>query len=242
MARQGYDVYRDWLNAPAFQDLLGPVDGLRGLDIGCGEGYNTRLTAARGARMTAADIVPTFVREAAREERRNPHGIRFCMCSGLELCFSAGAFDFVMATMCLMDMPRPADAIREVYRVLKPGGFFQFSILHPCFLTPRWRWLTDESGERTGVECGDYWHEMDGHIERWSFSAAPEAVREKHERFNVPRFTFRLSQWVNTLAETGFVIERMEEPRADEETAEACPYVADTRIVPLFLHVRCRKG
>ena len=37
-ARAGLDVYRDQVNTPAFLAMLPPVGGLRGLDIGCGEG------------------------------------------------------------------------------------------------------------------------------------------------------------------------------------------------------------
>ena len=51
LARAGYDVYRDHLNTPAFLAMLPEVAGLSGLDIGCGEGHNTRLLARRGARM-----------------------------------------------------------------------------------------------------------------------------------------------------------------------------------------------
>ena len=36
-----YDIYRDGLKTPAFLDMLPPVHGLCGLDIGCGEGSNT---------------------------------------------------------------------------------------------------------------------------------------------------------------------------------------------------------
>ena len=56
LARAGYDVYRDYLNTPAFFEILPDVKGLDGLDIGCGEGHNTRLLAKRGARITAVDI------------------------------------------------------------------------------------------------------------------------------------------------------------------------------------------
>ena len=61
-ARAGYDLYRDALNTPVFLANLPPVAGLKGLDIGCGEGSNTRKLAERGARMTAVDIAPTFIR------------------------------------------------------------------------------------------------------------------------------------------------------------------------------------
>ncbi len=65
-ARGGYDVYRDALNTPSFLAMLPPVEGLAGLDIGCGEGGNTRQVARLGARMTGIDIAPTFIRHAIK--------------------------------------------------------------------------------------------------------------------------------------------------------------------------------
>ena len=54
-ARAGYDLYRDALNTPVFLANLPAIAGLDGLDIGCGEGGNTRKLAQAGARMTAID-------------------------------------------------------------------------------------------------------------------------------------------------------------------------------------------
>ena len=46
--RMGCDLYRDYVNTPAFLSMLPDVKGLKGLDIGCGEGYNTRQVAKKG--------------------------------------------------------------------------------------------------------------------------------------------------------------------------------------------------
>lgn len=46
------------------------MTGRTGLDLGCGEGHNTRLLARRGARMTAIDITWRFLEAAVAEERR----------------------------------------------------------------------------------------------------------------------------------------------------------------------------
>ena len=54
--RRGADVAREWLNNPAFLAFVGDLRGRRVLDAGCGEGYNTRILARRGARMTGVDI------------------------------------------------------------------------------------------------------------------------------------------------------------------------------------------
>src|SRR3989442_11587429 len=84
LARGGYDVYRDRVNTPAFFAMLPEVRGLSGLDIGCGEGHNTRLLAQRGARMTAIDISNTFLRHASELEQKQPLGILYQLASAVE--------------------------------------------------------------------------------------------------------------------------------------------------------------
>jgi len=43
--RAGYDLYRDLFTLPAFLGFIPDLDGQRVIDLGCGEGYNTRLLA-----------------------------------------------------------------------------------------------------------------------------------------------------------------------------------------------------
>ena len=147
LSRAGYDIYRDSFNTPAFLELLPDVNGLHGLDVGCGEGHNTRLVARRGARMTAIDVSETFVRLAAQEEHRVPLGIEYVVADACELPFEEGRFDFIVAFMSLMDIPAPERAMAEAFRVLRPGGFLQFSICHPCFDTLHRVNLRDDTGK-----------------------------------------------------------------------------------------------
>jgi ubiquinone/menaquinone biosynthesis C-methylase UbiE len=241
LTRAGYDVYRDYLNTPSFFEMLPDVDGLSGLDIGCGEGHNTRLLAKRGARVTAVDISEVFVRHAKQMEQQEPLGISYQVASGVELPFADSSFDFVTGFMSFMDIPKTDCALAETYRVLKPGGFLQFSITHPCYDTPHRRNLRDESGLTYAIEVGDYFRSLQGEITEWLFSAAPPQVREGLPKFKVPRFTRTLSQWVNLLIEKGFLLERIEEPRPSDETVRKCAGVQDAQVVAYFLHVRVRK-
>jgi 2-polyprenyl-3-methyl-5-hydroxy-6-metoxy-1,4-benzoquinol methylase len=55
--------------------MLPPVEGLQGLDIGCGDGANTRAVVRRGARMRGIDVAPTFVRQAKAGEQAEPLAI-----------------------------------------------------------------------------------------------------------------------------------------------------------------------
>jgi SAM-dependent methyltransferase len=241
LARQGWDVYRDAVNTPAFLDVLPDVTGKRGLDVGCGEAHNTRLFARRGARMFAIDVAPTFVRLAAEMEQAQPNSIQYAVASGVELPFAAGTFDFATAVMILMDIPEHVLALREIHRVLRAGGFLQFSIMHPCFFPSHRRLLRTPQGQAYAVEVGQYFERVDGRIERWLFSAAPEDAKTGLEPFEVPIFHRTLADWLNAIIQAGFVLERVAEPKADDETARRVPAVEDTRVVAYFLHVRCRK-
>ncbi len=241
LVRMGCDLYRDYVNAPAFFEMLGDVDGLKGLDIGCGEGYMTRKVAGLGAAMTAIDVSGVFIEQAQELEKSESLGINYSLASAVELPFSDGQFDFAIATMSLMDIGETEKAIREAWRVIKTGGFFQFSISHPCFSTPKWEWIRDENGKCQALKCGDYFEELNGRIEKWIFGATPKELRETLAKFRIPVFTRTLSKWLNLLVDTGFVLERFAEPTVDDETLNRFPTLADTRIIAYFLIVRCRK-
>src|SRR5262245_42348413 len=92
LARAGYDVYRDHFNTPAFFEFLPDIRNLAGLDIGCGEGHNTRLLAKRGAQMCAIDVAEVFIKHAADAERAEPLGIDYRHASAVELPFADASF------------------------------------------------------------------------------------------------------------------------------------------------------
>ena len=237
LSRAGYDVCRDLVNTPAFLAMLPPVEGQTCLDLGCGEGHNTRLLARRGARVVALDIAESFIEAAAGQDRR---GIRYLIGDGAVLPLRAARFDAVTAFMSLMDISDPERTLREIARVLRPGGFTQFSVTHPAATTPVRRWVNDDSGERQALAIGDYFRE--GPVtEKWIFGAAPAQVRDRHRPFTITYTRRTLAGWLSAVLAAGLAIEAIAEPYADEETARAHPEVADTRIVPYSLIVRARK-
>ncbi len=241
LARAGYDLYRDQLNTPAFFAMLPDVNGLLGLDIGCGEGHNTRLLAQRGARMSAIDISEVFIAHAKETERRRPLAIDYRVASAVELPFADQSFDFATAFMSLMDVPETSRVLAEGYRVLKPGGFLQFSIAHPCFDTPHRRNLRDENRRTYAIEVGNYFQGSAGEIDEWLFKAAPAQVKQGMRKFTIPRFRRTLSVWLNLLIEAGFHLERVEEPRPTDETVRSFPGLQDAQVVSYFLHMRVRR-
>jgi SAM-dependent methyltransferase len=240
-SRAGYDVYRDALNTPAFLAMLPPITRLEGLDVGCGEGSNTRKLAERGARIWAVDVAPTFIRYADEAETAEPRGIHYQVGDAMALPFPDGRFDFVTAFMSLMDVPDPALALREAQRVLRPGGFLQFSILHPCFVPPYRKVLREESGKVRAIEIAGYFEPEEGRIDTWWFGAMPREGRGRIPPFRIPRFHRTLSAWVEIICAAGLVIQEFREPSASPEIAKKVPAVADTRVAGIFLHIRAGK-
>lgn len=240
LARAGYDIYRDHINTPAFFELLPDVRGLAGVDIGCGEGHNTRLLANRGARVIGIDISEVFLRHAEEHEAADPLGIGYKLASAVELPFAAASFDFATGFMSFMDVAETDRVLAEAFRVLRPGGFLQFSSSHPCFNTPHRRNLRDGMGMTYAIEVGDYFRELNGEHEEWIFKSAPMELRANLPKFKTPRFTRTLSSWMNLLIDTGFVIERICEPRPSDEAVRAYPALQDAQVVAYFLHVRAR--
>lgn len=240
LTRAGYDVYRDALHTPAFLRILPDVSGRRGLDVGCGEGAGTRHLARLGANMVGADISPTFIRYAVEEETREPLGIRYQQADAANLPFPDASFDFASAFMSLMDVDDLPGVIREIARVLTPGGFLQFSILHPCFSPPRRRVLRDDSGKVLGVELGGYFDRSE-RMETWTFSSLPEAERQNTRPFITPYRHYPLSDWFAILSDSGLTVEHMEEPQATEELAAKIPMLDDTLEFPLAMILRVGK-
>jgi hypothetical protein len=117
----------------------------------------------------------------------------------------------------------------------------QFSILHPCFVPPHRKVLREADGTVRAIEVGYYFDSSQDQVDTWWFSAAPAEEREQVAAFRTPRFHRTLSGWVEIVCRAGLTIEQFGEPSATVELAEAVPVVADTRVAPLFLHIRARK-
>ena len=236
--RQGHDVARERLNNPELLRLLGDLRDRDVLDAGCGEGYNTRLLARAGARMTGVDISERMIALAEEAERATPLGIRYVRTSYTLLeMFSPGSFDAVVSFMALMDGPGFDQAVTEIFRVLRPGGILTFSITHPCFIVRGGQWMRDEHGAKVAWVVRNYFTPLPW-VDRWRFTDAPADAPE----FSVPRFDRTLSEYLNVVLAAGFRLTHIEEPRPSEEYCQAHPSQRGWREhAGLFLHVQAAK-
>ncbi|HZE99273.1 MAG TPA: class I SAM-dependent methyltransferase [Planctomycetota bacterium] len=113
------------------------------LDLGCGAGRTTFGLYRRGCRnIVGADLSPALIRLARDHAARRHLGLRFRVADACKLPFASGSFDGCLFSFNgLMTIPRRARriaALREVRRVLAPGGRFVFTT-HERGDDARWR-------------------------------------------------------------------------------------------------------
>lgn len=120
----------------------GVKDGSRVLDVGCGTGV-VAITAARlGARTTGVDLTPQLLNRARENGGIARVDIEWLEGDVEELPFGPDQFDIVLSQFGHMFAPRPEVAVREMLRVLKPGGTVAFSTWPPELLVGRTMTLT----------------------------------------------------------------------------------------------------
>lgn len=242
--RGGFDVYREYVNSPAMLRRIGPVRGLDVLDLGCGEGYHSRILARRGARVIAVDATPGMIARARAEERRRPLGIRYRVADAAHLRgVGRSRFDLVASFMALMDIEDYRGAVRESVRVLRPGGRFVFSVPHPCFDTVfrRGKMVSGWVRVRERPPRGKALYFRVDHYFRTGLFAWPWSLRGTTARFRNIGWHLTLSDYVNALAEAGFVVRHLDEPRPTPKGVKVHPGLAKLRRVPHSIVVEAVK-
>ncbi|TCL62701.1 methyltransferase domain-containing protein [Rhizobium sp. BK251] len=237
----GFDVYRTLYTLPSFLSFMPDIKGKSVIDLGCGEGSNTRCFAELGARMTGVDLSRRLIAEARQKEAERPLGIQYENSSFSNMAtLQPASFDVALSTMALMDGPDFPAAMREAYRILKTGGLLCFSVLHPCFITPATKWVRDEDGNHLGLRVGRYF-DRTPFVERWHFSKRPST--DGIVPFEVPRFPRTLSEYINAVSDAGFRITKIDEPRPDTKLSEEHPWLARWYAhAPLVLFVEAAKA
>ncbi|MGC2400878.1 MAG: methyltransferase domain-containing protein [Acidobacteriaceae bacterium] len=112
--------------------------GERVLEIGCGTGSDLLQFAKHGAVATGVDITERHL-EMARERVGGLAAIQRADMRSLP--FEDGAFDYVYCHGVLMYSDEPKKAVREIYRVLRPGGRFNVHVYAFWSYFTLWRFL-----------------------------------------------------------------------------------------------------
>ncbi len=226
------DRHREVLLNPVLLELIGPVEGKRILDAGCGEGYLSRILAKAGASVVAVDYSRKML-EIARDRTQKNLDISYKHGNMGNLSFLKDMwFDIVVSNMVLGDLPRHERAIAEANRVLAPNGIFIFSIPHPCFSTPACGWVKNEEGEKLYWKVDRYFEEVA--IELPYHPAYPqwEGILQYHRT---------LTSYFRAVVESGFIVEALVEPSPQKEMLAKYPEFIHVFRMCHFLVFKARK-
>lgn len=103
-------------------ELVGDIAGRRVLDVGCGDGKLAIELWKRGAKVTAIDSSPRMIRAARERARGHGADIALAIATTRSLPFPPEAFDLAIAITLLCFVPDGRSALREIGRVVRPGG------------------------------------------------------------------------------------------------------------------------
>lgn len=112
----------DSLEQDLILDLAGPANGLRVLDVGCGDGVLAQAFAGRGAKVTGVDTSARMIAAARKRAERQGENVSFEIARAEVLPFETDTFDVAVAIAVLCFVEDAQRALDEMARVLKPGG------------------------------------------------------------------------------------------------------------------------
>jgi SAM-dependent methyltransferase len=101
------------------------------LDVGCGTGPVSITAALKGAKVTGLDLTPELLTQARASAPLANVSIDWKEGDAEALPFGDSSFDVVLSQFGHMFAPRPDVAIKELLRVLKPGGRIAFATWPP---------------------------------------------------------------------------------------------------------------
>jgi SAM-dependent methyltransferase len=219
----GHDHSHDDINLPVLRDLLPEPAGAT-LDLGCGEGRISRYLRSAGYRVAGADAAPTMVRLAAG----HPDAAPAVLADAAALPFRDGAFDLVVAYMCLHDMDRMPQAVAEASRVLAPAGRLCATIPHPV----------NSAGAFQGSDPDAPFLIVGSYLD----TAPADWVAD---RYGI-RVTFHsehrpVEAYSRALEAAGLLIEAIRETRVPDSVVAATPGQRRWQRIPLSLHLRAVK-
>ena len=183
----------------ASAQLLGPtaeLSGRRVLEVGCGAAQCARWLAAQGATTVAFDLSAGQLAHAKPKIATAGTVVRLFQADAQAIPLADATID--LACSAYGALPFVADSaavLREVFRVLRPGGRFVFSVTHPI------RWVLPDDPGRAGLTISSSYFDRTPYVES-DADGLPTYV--EHHR--------TLGDRVREIVSAGFVLRDLVEP------------------------------
>ena len=216
--RPGHDAF--WAYRKSLVNFVGRGDG-EALDVGCGEGRVSRVLKGLGYRVTVTDPVAELVKAAA--EAASAHD--YVVADAAALPFEDSRFDLIVAYNVLMDVEDVQATLKEIRRVLRPGGQLVISLVHPFA----------DRGTFAGTEPNSPFVLRGTYFGRQRF----EGTEERNGlQMHFAGWSQPLEAYASALEGVGLAITSLREPLPDHVDGQ--DHLTQWTRVPLFLWLKAR--
>ena len=205
LAEHGTDIGEvDFLWCPeglreADARLLGDAADLVGrrvLEVGCGSAPCARWLATQGAEPVGLDLSGGMLHHAAAQDAATGVAVPLVQAGAERLPFLDGAFDLACSAFGAVPfVAEPERVMREVARVLRPGGRWVFAVTHPM------RWMFSDDPGPDGLVVTQSYFDRTPYVE---IDAAGAATYVEHHR--------TLGDRIRDIVAAGLVLEDVVEP------------------------------
>jgi 2-polyprenyl-3-methyl-5-hydroxy-6-metoxy-1,4-benzoquinol methylase len=146
------ETWQRRLIAPAVEELLAIAKGERVLELACGNGEFARRLTGLGADMLASDFSePMLERARSRADGIDYRRVDATDQAAMLALGEPGSFDAAVSNMAIMDMIDIEPMARAVHTLVRTGGRFVVSTLHPAFNSGDIVLVTDEELDSRGI-------------------------------------------------------------------------------------------
>jgi 2-polyprenyl-3-methyl-5-hydroxy-6-metoxy-1,4-benzoquinol methylase len=200
------------LIGPAQERLLNLQPGEDVLDVACGNGQFARRMAQLGARVLALDVSPRMIDNARANTREDQERIEYRVVDATDRAALAALgprrFDAAVCTMAMMDMASIDPLVSSLGILLKTGGRFVFSVVHPCFNSSGVKLVAEEGNAEDGRLVTRYSVTMSEYIQ----PKPAKGVAMKGQPVAQYYFDRPISALFTTCFAAGFALDGLEEP------------------------------
>ena len=237
LLEEGEDTYQEKLIKPNLMRVLAPKAGEQVLDVGCGQGYFSRVIAKEGCRVVGVDVADELIKIA--EQQAGDRETYFVMSAEDMAGIVDKRFDAAICVLALQNIKNLSSAVSEISRVLKNNGRLVLVLNHPTFRIPTASgWAYDEEARVQFRRVDKYMSEISQDVDM------TQGIKDPKKKKFTMSFHHPLQVYFKTFAKAGLAVTRLEEwvsHKVSDKGARKHAEDIARKEIPLFMCLELKK-